>query len=196
MPKKIILIGLLLLATLVGAGCSQKNSSWGDISWQSEKLANLEYNFEYTLSYPANQKLDKSDDNSRSVVSLLGYNESDSSFTVAVTATGAVKDAAESMIFAKKEFEKKFPVSSITEEKMVINNREWEVLSVQKLLVSAHGAGEKKNPNAELVPGQMKIFFFDSAPYVYRVTFALADRDREQLASLYEEMLRRLVIIK
>lgn len=197
MMKKILLAFSLLLI-LAGAGCATNNKfNANKIEWKTETFKNSDYNFEYSLSYPKDWKIDKADDSSNVVASVEGVNEAASSFTVMILATGSVaKNATEVAIQTKHTFEREFPASIIGESSLTANNHLWQNMLVKKLLVSARGAGQTTYKHAEPVSGEMTMFFTDSAPYVYRVMWSLSDKDHAHLLPIYEEMLKRLVIVK
>lgn len=184
-------------ALLVGAGCaSSPSANLSGLNWKTEHILNTDYGFEYNLQYPADWKIDQADDHSVVIATEAGVNESDSSFTATTLATGPqAKDAAALSSFTKGVLEKKYPASTVIEKSISLGGRTWQVLELKNVLLSARGAEEKKNPNADLVPGNAIYYFSDNAPYVTRIAFAMAAKEQSKLEPIYQEMLKRLVII-
>lgn len=190
------LIPLFLAVLLLGAGCASSGVDLLSIKWKTEHILNTEYGFEYNLQYPEEWKIDQADDHSVVIVTKTGVNESDSSFTATTLATGPkAKNANELSTFTKKALEKKYPASTITEKTIDLGGRSWQVLELKNVLVSARGAGEKKNPDADLVAGNGIYYFTDNAPYVVRIAFTLANKEQSKLEPIYQEMLKRFAII-
>ncbi len=187
----------LFLLLLVGAGCA-KNSAvdFSKTKWETEHIQNTDYGFEYNLQYPTDWRIDQADDHSVVIATEAGVNDSDSSFTVTTLATGTTATkAADIVLITKQSLQKKFPVSKTVEKDIDLNGRHWQVLELDNVMVSARGAGEKKNPKADLVPGNTIYYFSDNAPYVTRVAFALSAKEQPKLEPIYQEMFKRFAVI-
>lgn len=194
--KKIRFLFLLSIIALLGAGCASNPADLSSVKWKTEHIINTEYGFEYNLQYPEKWKIDQADDRSVVIATEAGVNESDSSFTATTLATGPqAKDAVALAAFTKKTLERKYPASTVIEKTINLAGRNWQVLELKNVLVSARGAGEKKNPNADLVPGNAIYYFSDNAPYVARVAFAMSAKEQSKLLPIYQEMLKRFDII-
>ena len=192
--RKLLLLSLAIL--LLGVGCASNTTNLSSIKWKTEHILNTEYGFEYNLQYPEEWKIDQADDHSVVIATETGVNESDSSFTATTLATGPqAKNAIALASFTKGVLERKYPASRVIEKTITIDGRNWQVLELKNVLVSARGPGEKKNPNADLVSGNAIFYFSDNVPYIVRIAFALASKEQSKLEPIYQEMLKRFSII-